>query len=287
MLRQTDPDFELLIVENGSSDETLSVAQALFDPRVQVHFASPAGVSTARNVGTRAAAGQVVCFVDSDDLLLPHYLETVRAVFAQPPSVAFVYTDAWTFNDRTRRVRKQTTAHYQRPPRPAPQPPGELFSELLKRNFIIVPVAVQRDALEAVGGFDEAMAGAEDWDLWLRLLASGGRAREAPGPLGLRREHAGQASLDHLRMVNGAVRLFDKLLREQSLGAEDEAVARAQLARARSALRTATGADRRGALRRHLTLRLAAAKGAVGLGARWYRHPPEVVAAAFGDLSRV
>ncbi len=83
----------------------------------------------------------MTCYLDSDDLFLPNYLEVVRSTFAADPGVDFVYTDAWTFDDRTRRVRRATTAQFQRPPRPAPSTAASLFHALLERNFIIIPVA--------------------------------------------------------------------------------------------------------------------------------------------------
>jgi glycosyltransferase involved in cell wall biosynthesis len=71
VLNQTEPDFELLIVDDGSSDGTLELARSVNDARVQVHTQLASGVSAARNAGIRAATGEIVCFLDSDDLLLP------------------------------------------------------------------------------------------------------------------------------------------------------------------------------------------------------------------------
>jgi glycosyltransferase involved in cell wall biosynthesis len=277
----------LVIVDDGSSDGTLELARNVNDARIKVHSQPASGVSTARNAGITAATGEIVCFLDSDDLLLPRYLEVVRAIFADDRGVDFVYTDAWTFNDRTRLVRRQTTAHYQRPPRPAPASALELFRELIRRNFIIVPVAVRREAIVTAGMFDEAMAGAEDWDMWLRLLLAGHRATEAPGPLGLRREHERQASWDGVRMISGHVHMLEKLLREQVLLPEDEDRVSARLSEARRDLAELSDPHPRHARERRLRQRLSAVRGALGLGDRWYRQPPPEVTRAFGDLKEL
>lgn len=285
VLAQTVPEFELIVVDDGSTDATLDLARSFTDPRVQVISRRAGGVSAARNVGIDAATGEIVAFLDSDDLLLPRYLEAVGAVFSADPAVDFVYTDAWTFDDRSRRVRKHTTAYYQRPPRPAPPTARGLLRELLLRNFIIVPVAVRRAVLNSVGVFDTTMRGAEDWDLWVRLLVAGHRAAEAAGPLGLRRQHDAQASLDPMRMVAGHIRMLEKLLENPALSAEDEPVVRERLAAAHRTRRIVSGEDRRGAARLRLRHRLGRLRRAVGLGARWYRTPPPPVTAAFGDLA--
>ena len=287
VLAQTDPDLEVIVVDDGSQDETLAVARAIDDPRVRVLTQANRGLPGARNAGTGQARGETVCFLDSDDLLMPRYVEAVRSVFAQDPGVDFVYTDAWTFDDRTRRVRVHTTAHYQRPPRPAPADALAMFRELVARNFMIVPVAIRRDVLVAAGGFDEAMTSVEDWDLWLRLTAAGHRGAEAPGPLGLRREHSGQMTGNYARMAANQVHALEKLLTEFDLAEPDAALVSARLQVARGEHRILSGADRSGAVARRLRWRLGAVKRRVGLGARWYRTPPLAVSAAFGDLAAV
>lgn len=287
VLAQTQSSFEVVIVNDGSADDTLGVARRFSDPRVRVLSQANAGLPAARNAGISAALGGIVCFLDSDDLFLPRYLDAVTATFASDPGIDFVYTDAWTFDDRTRRVRKHTTAHYQRPPRPAPVTAHDMFRELVERNFIIIPVAVRRNVIVQAGLFDESMTSAEDWDMWLRLAAGGHRGAEAPGPLGLRREHAAQMTANYARMASNQVYMFEKLLRRQDLRPEDVARAQARLTIARREYQILSGADRPRALLRRLKWRLGAIKRAVGLGARWYRRPPLAVTDAFGDLSRL
>ena len=188
-LGQTVSDLEVIVVDDGSADGTLDVLNGVVDSRVRVLAQANAGPAATRNAGLALARFDVVAFLDADDLLLPDYAAIVLDVLDADPDVTFVYTDAWTFDDRTRRVREATTTHFVRPPRPAPASARAMLAELIERNFIIIPVAARTAVLRAAGGFDDSLAAAEDWDLWLRLAAGGHRGTEAPGPLGLRREH--------------------------------------------------------------------------------------------------
>jgi hypothetical protein len=184
-------------------------------------------------------------------------------------------------------VRKNTTTHYVRRPSPAPTTPDAMLAELIKRNFIIIPVAVRRAVIEAAGLFDEAMTAAEDWEMWLRLTAAGHLAVEVPEPLGLRREHVSQMSADQARMVTNHIYMWEKLLAGPPLAPERQAQIRARLTAARSAQEAIRGEDRVGALLRATKLRLGMLRRRAGFGARWYREPPPVVSAAFGDLSEI
>jgi glycosyltransferase involved in cell wall biosynthesis len=286
-LAQTVSDLEVVIVDDGSTDQTRMLASAISDPRVIVHSQANGGLPAARNAGIKRSRGAIVSFLDSDDLLSPRYLQEVAAVFDRDPELTFVYADAWTFDDATHRVRMQTTAQYQRPPQPPPPTAQALFRELVQRNFIIIPVAVRHGAIVAAGLFDEQLTSAEDWDMWLRLAAAGHRAWPAGGPLGLRREHLEQMSGDYRRMLDNQVRMFEKLVADPSLAAEDEALVQARLERARRALRALSGEDRGRALALAARRRLGRVRGRLGLGDRWYEHPPAIVTEDFGDLSKL
>lgn len=286
-LGQTVTDFEVVIVDDGSTDETRAVASAIADPRVVVQSQANGGMSAARNAGIHRARGEIVLFLDSDDLLSPRYLQAIASVFDADPGLTFVYADAWTFDDATHRIRVQTTAEYQRPPQPPPATAQALFRELVQRNFIIVPVAVRRDALLAADLFDKALSGAEDWDLWLRLTAAGHRGWQAPGPLGLRREHTGQVSGDPRRMVSNHVVVFERLSANPAVAPEDAPLVQARLDRARRELAALTGEDRGQALKLAARRRLGVLKRRMGRGDRWYDRPPAIVTEDFGDLSKL
>jgi glycosyltransferase involved in cell wall biosynthesis len=287
VLSQTFTEFELIVVDDGSTDGTRSIAEGFEDSRIRVLHQANGGLPAARNAGTTQAKGEVTCYLDSDDLLLPRYLEVVNGTFAADPGVNFVYTDAWTFDDRTRRVRRATTAHFQRPPRPAPFTAASLFHALLERNFIIIPVAARTSVIVAAGLFDEAMTAVEDWDMWLRLTAGGHRAAEAPGPLGLRRQHGEQMSANQMRMIENQRYTLEKLLVRDDLSARDRKLVERRLERTQREAEILRGTDRlRSAIRRNRH-RLGRVRRRIDRSRGWYRTPPPDVVAAFEDLRSV
>jgi hypothetical protein len=287
VLAQTFADLELVVVDDGSTDATRALAAGVEDPRVRVIHQPNRGLPAARNAGTAVARGEITCYLDSDDLLLPTYLETVQRTFASDPGVDFVYTDAWTFDDRTRRIRRTTTAHYCDQPQPAPGPAGELFRELIKRNYMIIPVAVRTQVMATAGMFDETMTSMEDWEMWLRLAAAGHRAAEAPGPLALRREHPTQMSMNPLRMVENHVFICEKMLDQYPLSPADRGAVAAILEETRRAREILRGSDPIRSPIRQARYRLALLRRRWGLTFEWYRTPPAAVTSAFPDLREV
>lgn len=167
VLAQTVPAHEIIVADDGSTDDTAAVVAAYGD-RVRYlalpHRGQPAAT---RNAGIRAATGDLLAFLDSDDLFLPNKLARQFAALAQAPEAGVVYSNGLYF---------RTT-----PAEPVgrvldglPAPSGWVFGELLAGNFLAPPVVlVRRRALDAAGLFDESPAfiAVEDFDLWLRLAA--------------------------------------------------------------------------------------------------------------------
>ncbi len=197
---QSREDWELLIIDDGSSDETVAIASSIRDERIQVVCQENRGPALARNAGIRLAQAPLVSTLDSDDLWLPQYLESMLRVLDNDHDAALAYTDAWVLDHATGRVRKTTEMAYQRAPQPPPASPRDFLKELLRTNFIYNSVTARRDALLAVGGYDERLWTSEDWELWLRIAASGRRCVRAPGILAVHRDHAGSLSTDGKRM---------------------------------------------------------------------------------------
>jgi glycosyltransferase involved in cell wall biosynthesis len=159
VLTQTVQDFEIIIVDDGSSDpatvEKLSCYQA---PRVRVLRTVNRGLPAARNHAARHASGGVFCALDADDRLAPAWFEKALRLLDGQPSVAFVSHWLETFGD------ERWTWTPERCDLPA----------LLARNAVNGAALVRREAFEAVGGYDESMReGCEDWDFWLRLVEDG------------------------------------------------------------------------------------------------------------------
>ncbi len=280
-LSQTQPDLEVIVVDDGSADETAELARGFGDPRVRVVAQSNRGLPGARNAGIAVARGDYVAFLDSDDLLLPDYLELVERALREHPDVGFAYTDAYVFDAVSGRVRRRSAMARNRPPAPAPTDRNAFLLALLERNFVFVAVTVPRRVLETVGGFDETRTSAEDYELWLRIVVHGYRGACVPGRHALYRKHTSQMSRNLATMTRSLVTVYDGL----SMEAMPTAAHRELLARRRR--------DTRRALRvvspfgRFVPLNLVTSVKRVGIGESWYDGAPAEVAAAFPDLTAV
>jgi glycosyltransferase involved in cell wall biosynthesis len=177
VLRQTFRDLELIVVDDCSADGTADAVAQIGDPRVQyVRLAKNGGQWHAENIGIARARGEWVAFVDSDDEWLPHKLEKQLARVDQEPDprVSAVYCRA--------QVHDQDGL---RPVREGLAPEGDVTASLLAGGQTMTPTVymVKRSALLEVGGFDESLAGAQDWDLWLRLALAAHRFAVVQEPL--------------------------------------------------------------------------------------------------------
>jgi glycosyltransferase involved in cell wall biosynthesis len=183
---QTAPHYEIIVVDDGSIDDTVSIAER-FGARCLRQ--SNLGASTARNAAIRAARGQYVAFLDADDLWAPDKLEKQAAYLAAHPDTVWIYSDALVFDSATRHMICRIGERIQ-------LYSGDILRPLLLRSFIpsATPV-VQRDALFEAGLFDEARERriGEDWSLWLRI-AERHPVAFLDEPLALIRAHRGSAS---------------------------------------------------------------------------------------------
>ena len=199
---QTRGDFELIVVDDGSRDGTLERIRAYeADPRLHLLRRANEGPGAARNAGIRHARGRYVSFLDSDDLWLPRYLEVMHESLARDADAGFAYTDGWVLDDRIRRIRRTTAMSKAAPPMPPPNDPREFFLMLLERNFVANAVTVRRALLTEVGGYNPDLRAAQDWELWLRIVAHGHRAVRAPGLLFVWRDRSDSVSSSALRLA--------------------------------------------------------------------------------------
>jgi glycosyltransferase involved in cell wall biosynthesis len=160
VLAQTFRDFEVLVVDDGSTDATLEVLGPFFNHIKMVRLKKQRGVSAARNLGIRASQGTWLAFLDSDDLWLKDKLARQMAFLEAHPELLICQTDEiWMRNA----VRVNPPATHQKVG-------GDIFFESLER-CLVSPSAVMlhRRLLDEVGTFDENLPAAEDYDLWLRV----------------------------------------------------------------------------------------------------------------------
>jgi glycosyltransferase involved in cell wall biosynthesis len=167
-LASTYRPLEIIIIDDGSTDDSLELARVLEaqHPEVRVLNQANAGVTKARNMGIATAQGEYILPLDGDDLISAAYIEQGLAILATRPEVKVVYCQAEKFSDSGRKPWKLKPFSLQ---------------QLAKDNMIFVSALFRKaDALE-VGGFSEDMRqGREDWEFWIKLLKNGGEVVQLP-----------------------------------------------------------------------------------------------------------
>jgi glycosyltransferase involved in cell wall biosynthesis len=161
VLAQTFHDFELIVVDDGSSDSTADLLHT-FEGRIKTVFQENRGVSAARNLGIKEATGRLLAFLDSDDEWLPAKLARQTALFdGQDPCFVCHSDEIWVRNGRELH---QKEIHLKQG--------GRFFPRALERCLISPSsVMISRTLLDRVGWFDEDLPAGEDYDLWLRITA--------------------------------------------------------------------------------------------------------------------
>jgi GT2 family glycosyltransferase len=202
VLSQTFSDWEAIIVDDGSTDNTRDIAARFSDPRVQYKYQENRGLSAARNAGIRAARGQYLAFLDADDAWAPEFLEACVAKLAAVDTAAAVVT-LCRFIDEDGvdlpRVGGRAVS-------------SEAFRACLMEGGFFPPNAalVRAHAAQRAGPFDENLTSLEDWDLWLRIAALGGLVLCIPKPLARYRVTANSMSTDAVRMHRNRIAVLTK-----------------------------------------------------------------------------
>ena len=172
VLAQTDPDWELVVVDDGSPDDVADrVAPYLDDPRIElIRLPVNGGVSAARNVGLEAARGGCVVFLDSDDMLRADFLTTVRATLEEVPDLGLLGVVPETVDEEGH----PTDPDFRLSTDPAAIEDREAFLlHLLRDPFSYRGTTVPREAALRAGGFDESLWVGEDLEFWVRIALTG------------------------------------------------------------------------------------------------------------------
>ena len=177
---QTFRDFEVLVVDDGSTGSATLAALAGIDPaRARVLRTANRGLPAARNHGVRHSRGELLCCLDADDRLHPEWLAKAVAAFEHDPGLAFVSHWLRAFGDEEWDWKPTDCG----------------FPALLDVNTVNGAALVRRTAWEAVGGQDEALReGCEDWDFWISLVERGYRGAILPEILFFYRRRSGSMS---------------------------------------------------------------------------------------------
>ena len=164
VLNQSYKDFEMIIVDDNSTDNTIEIINSINDERINViRHDTNKGPSAARNNGIRISRGEFIAFLDSDDEWLAKNLEKQVSVFKNADSiVGMVYVGMLNINGEQKKYI---------PPPHVTRREGNLYSDLLTDPTIVYPstTTIRKRCLLEVGMFDEHFRAGEDWDLWIRL----------------------------------------------------------------------------------------------------------------------
>ncbi|MFL6135003.1 MAG: glycosyltransferase family 2 protein [Nocardioidaceae bacterium] len=278
-LAQTEPPLEVLVADDGSTDD-LTGALAPFGDSVRRLRLPHQGAASATNAAAALATGDFVVVLDADDTWHPRRLERLADLAAERSDLDLLTTDAWFMVDGSRRGRFYDYNAFAT---------TDQSTEILWRTFFFAHVAVRRTRWEMVGGFTTDLARGYDWDLQLRLLLSGSSAGCVLEPLADYTIHPHSLSANRYESLMARVALLDRAKASQLLSDGQAAVLeaarenyrrRALAARAEETLMSGARGRRRAALaalaaggvgRRRRALLAAAVVAPTWVGAR-VRH---------------
>ena len=175
-------DLELIVVDNGSSDQTAAIVKEVADSRIRVLDQRIRGVSAARNMGIEEARGQFIAFLDSDDTWVAECLERLYAALVSQPDAVLAYCGWRNVGLPGGRSEPFVPPDYERP--------DKIQTLLGGCRWPIHAVLTRTRAIRESGGFDDRFAYAEDFGLWLRVAAFA-RIVRVPEVLALYHHHDG------------------------------------------------------------------------------------------------
>lgn len=162
VLNQSYKNFELIVVDDGSTDQTSEFIKRYPDPRLKYYQISHGGVAKARNYGVEKSESDWICFLDSDDVWRRHKLSEQLRYHDKNRDILISQTeDVWIRNSvRVNKMKKHMTRE------------GDIFKESLSLCLICCSsVMINKKLFYDMGGFDETLKTCEDYDLWLRITA--------------------------------------------------------------------------------------------------------------------
>ena len=212
VLGQSFSDFELVVINDGSTDHTQEVLRSFVDPRLKAVWQENGGSIAARNTGLRLTTAPYVSFLDADDLFLPNSLASLYTYLEDHPEVGIVAggTQYIDLNGKVLNERISKPSNLQ------------LRGILLENPITTGGVLIRRKWIDRVGGFDpnRQFNECEDWDLWLRLAKAECQIEWLEKLVVAYRIHPGQLTQNPQQMRKGALELLDAFYSQNDLSPE-------------------------------------------------------------------
>ena len=207
VLDQTWSDFEILVIDDGSTDDTREIAQAFRDERIRYIFQDNRGLSAARNTGIVHSTGTYISYLDADDQFLPEKLALLLEALENHPHFGFAAGQAIPVDEDNRPVGEIFNVPL----------PNESHNWLLGNPLHVGSVMIRRTWQEKAGFFDDTLRSYEDWDMWLRLARVACPMTWVPQPVSLYRFHQKQMTRLGRQMTEATFAVLDKHFADPTL----------------------------------------------------------------------
>lgn len=208
VLCQTLKDFELIIVDDGSSDKTREIINAYSDQRIKYLYKENGGAASAMNFGIAKSTGSYIARLDSDDIFLPEKLEIQVNLLNLNPEYGLVYTQAYNIDEKGNMLGLYLNNHT------CPLEPLKVL-----RHFLFPPsqsIMFRKSCMDTIGYFDEDMPIAEDWDFCIRM-AQQYKFAYCDEPLVKIRRHSEMITADKIKTSHAILRVMQKHIKTLSM----------------------------------------------------------------------
>lgn len=209
VLSQAYPQWECIVVDDGSTDDTKKITHHYNHKAIRYIYQRNQGLSAARNTGITAAQGEFLAFLDSDDMLLPEHLQLLVTAMRANPTAALMHGSSIVIDQNNRILPNTLKSGLS----------GETNQLLFENPIQVDSVLLRHSWQEKIGLFDTNLRSYEDWDYWLRLAAAGASMASIPDAVFYYRFHSQQMTKNTTQMTSASFAVLDKVFNNQDIPA--------------------------------------------------------------------